>query len=644
MEPFRLATARDKFGNDKIGNDGFGAGQTAIDPGDISRSWQRCRSAGLTPEQTRLDQPHFSSAERRQAAERRTTLIAQAKPVMEYFYGQIKDSGSVMLLSDESGYVLDSAGDADFCNRAAKVALTPGACWAEDARGTNAIGTALIEGKPIVVNGAEHYLRHNSFLACAAAPLSSPGGKLLGVLDISCESRRYHPHTFGLVRAAAQMIENRIFEIAFLHNTKLRFHFSSECLGSMLEGTLALDEEGIIQGANRAAFALLGLKPDDIGNREFNRYFGLNMAGLIDLERRNPGRPLLVHPRQGETLYVLVEQMRAPLLRHSAIAAPNGVKPDALAALDTGDERVGRAIGQLRRVLGRKVPILLQGETGSGKDYFARAIHAAGPRRAGPFVAVNCAALPETLIEAELFGHAPGAFTGARKEGAPGRIREADGGTLLLDEIGDMPLSMQTRLLRVLEEGVVTPVGGKPVAVDFLLISATHADFSARIAEKSFREDLYYRLNGLSISLPPLRERSDLPALIKLVLARDTQGRAAGAPSLSAELAQAVAHYRWPGNLRQLSGILRTACLMLDEDETELKLHHLSEESLRELSAPQMPVSHTPEPFGVTLRAQSDAMIAVAVAEAGGNIAAAARALGISRNTLYRRLSAMRAN
>ncbi len=612
------------------------------DPGEISRSWQRCRMAGLTPEQNRPDHPHFSSAERRMAVERRATLITQARPVMDYLYGQIKDSGCVMLLSDETGYLLNSTGDLDFCTRAAKVALAPGACWAENARGTNAIGTALIEGKPIAVNGAEHYLRHNSFLACAAAPLTAPSGKLLGVIDISCNSRRYHPHTFGLVRAAAQMIETRIFEISFANHTKLRFHVSAEGLGSMMEGALAIDEGGVVLGANRAGFAMLGLRPEDIGTQNFSRYFGLTMRDLMDLDRSPPGRPLLAHPRRGETLYVAVDQMRAPLIRRPPAGIQASPKTDALAILDTGDERVAKAIGQLRRVLGRKLPILLQGETGVGKDYFARAIHEAGPRAGGPFVVVNCAALPETLIEAELFGHAPGAFTAARREGAPGRIREAHGGTLFLDEIGDMPLCMQTRLLRVLEEGVVTPIGGKPVAVDFLLISATHADFPARIAAKSFREDLYYRLNGLAVSLPPLRERADLPALIARMLEREAQGRQAGAPRLSPELAQAFGQYRWPGNLRQLSGMLRTACLMLDDDETELKLHHLSEEAMLALTTPHSAAPELAETPGGTLRAQSDAMIAGAVAEAGGNIAAAARALGISRNTLYRRLTAMR--
>ncbi|MBU6426244.1 MAG: sigma-54-dependent Fis family transcriptional regulator [Rhodospirillales bacterium] len=632
MDPFRIASANHR--------PAFAIPGPGSDPGDISRSWQRCRMAGLTPEQNRLDYPHLSSTERRMVSDHRTILTAQARPVMNYVYGQIKNSGCVMLLSDETGYLLESTGDADFCTRAAKVALAPGACWAEDQRGTNAIGTALIEGKPIVVNGAEHYLRHNTFMACAAAPLTAPDGKLLGAIDISCDARRYHPHTFGLVRAAAQMIENQIFEISFVNHTKLRFHASADCLGSMMEGALAIDDDGIILGANHAGFALLGLKREDISTQKFSRYFGITLRDLFDLDRRAQGRPLAVQPHRGSNLYVSIDQVRAPLIRRALAPAAATVKTDTLTVLDTGDEGVRKAIGRLRRVLGHKVPVLLQGETGVGKEYFARAIHDSGPRSAGPFVAVNCAALPETLIEAELFGHAPGAFTGARRDGAQGRIREAHGGTLFLDEIGDMPVSMQTRLLRVLEEGVVTPIGGKPVPVDFLLISASLADFPARIANKSFREDLYYRLNGLVVSLPPLRERTDLPALVNRILARETQATRETPPALAPELAQALAAYHWPGNLRQLAGMLRTACLMLEDEETVLRLQHLSEEAIRELTAVQ-PAPPLERPAG-TLRAQSDAMIAAAVAEAGGNIAAAARALGISRNTLYRRMTATR--
>jgi transcriptional regulator of acetoin/glycerol metabolism len=242
--------------------------------------------------------------------------------------------------------------------------------------------------------------------------------------------------------------------------------------------------------------------------------------------------------------------------------------------------------------------------------------------------------LPETLIESELFGHSPGAFTGARREGAIGRIREAHGGTLFLDEIGDMPVQMQTRLLQVLEDRQVTPLGGKPVRVDFLLISATHCNLNAAIAARRFRADLYYRLNGLAIDLPPLRDRTDINALINAILARESSQ--VPPPRLSESLAAAFGAHDWPGNIRQLASILRTASLMLDPGETILDWQHLSEQTINELSAPP-----SPSQPAASLRAYSDSVIAQAVADTGGNIAAAARKLHISRNTLYRRMGAV---
>jgi transcriptional regulator of acetoin/glycerol metabolism len=628
MEPYRLAANAARLPN-------YSPVARGGDPADISRSWQRCRSAGLIPEQSRLDAPHHSPAERRLSAERNAALITQARPVMEYFYSQIKDSGCVILLSDENGHLLDAAGDTDFCNRAAKVALTPGACWAEDQRGTNAIGTALIEGKPIVVNGTEHYLRSNNFLACAAAPLTASSGRLLGVIDISCDARIYHPHTFGLVRAAAQMIENRMFEIAFTHQTKLRFHMSSECLGSMMEGAIALNQDGKIIGANRAGFAMLGLRPADIGTRDAAGCFDLSFRELMDLQTRADTHPVAIRLHQGTVIHMRLETFHAPLRASPAIAPATA--GDALNALDTGDAHIAKSIGQLRRVLGRKVPVLLQGETGTGKDFFARAIHATSPRALGPFVAVNCAALADASFESELFGHAAGNSGSPTPEGTLGRIREAQGGTLYLDAIDDMAPALQTRLLQVLEEGRVTPIGGQPVAVDFQLISALHDDVARRIAANHFRADLYYRLNGLTVTLPPLRERSDLAVLIERVLARECAlpGRH---PHLSPGLASACLQYGWPGNLRQLAGWLRTACLMLDDEEAMIDFKHLSEEAVQALT-------EQPARAGTSctsLRAQSDAAIAEAVSQTGGNIAAAARHLGISRNTLYRRLGVAR--
>lgn len=595
--------------------------------------------AGLTPEQQRTDVAFYTPAERRAAAVQSAPLLTQARPVIEYIYGQIRNSSCIMLLADAKGYLLEATGDVDFCGRAAKVSLSPGACWTEEQRGTNGIGTALFEGRPVVVKGAEHYLRVHSFLACTAAPITGPTGEILGVLDISSDSRLYHPHTFGLTRAASEMIEKRIFETAFAFNTKLRFHLSSDYIGGVLEGALAIDAEGRIIGANRAAFAMLRLTQADIGLRDAATCFDLKFADLLELSRSAQGRPTPVQLRMGAVIYLQIEDNSLPQLRSTRVIAPlPAPAAEALSVLDTGDTQVRTAIGQLRRVIGRGVPILLQGESGTGKDYFARAIHAASPRANAPFITVNCATMSEARLETELFGF--GETQGAaRVENMAGRIREADGGTLFLDQVGDMPLPLQARLLRVLEEGHVTPLGGAPVPVDVMLLCANQADLAAKSETKAFRADLYYRISGLSVTLPPLRNRSDMAAIAERILARECQRRG-NLPVLSAELAGIFAQFNWPGNLRQLAGWLRTACLMLEDGDEQITLAHLSPEAQRCLTAPPSPTQAGT--LGDSLRAQSDAVIAGAVSQAGGNIAAAARRLGISRNTLYRRLAAMR--
>jgi transcriptional regulator with PAS, ATPase and Fis domain len=288
-------------------------------------------------------------------------------------------------------------------------------------------------------------------------------------------------------------------------------------------------------------------------------------------------------------------------------------------------------------VIDKPIALLLQGESGVGKELFARACHDSGPRRSGAFIAVNCAALPETLIEAELFGYRAGAFTGADRNGAPGRIREAHGGTLFLDEIGDMPLALQARLLRVLQERQVTPLGGgKPVEVDFQLICATHRKLRAEVDAGRFREDLYYRINGLALQLPALRERQDLNVVVAAMLRELAPERAM---QLAPDVAAAFATYDWPGNMRQLCNVLRTACALADEDGGVIGRSHLPDDLAEELfDASGTTGPRALEEADTDLRSQAERCIQQALSASDGNLSEAARRLGISRNTLYRKL------
>ena len=607
----------------------------------LQRSWQRSRHAGISPLGGLGEPPLCSDGELRRAVAAEHDFLAQARPVMDFVFDQMRDSGSLVVLANARGLLLHSLGDADFLGRAERVSLRPGALWHESDRGTNAIGTCLAESRAVVIHGAEHYLERNGFLTCSAAPVFGPRGQLRGVLDISGDHRGHHPHTFALVRSAARMIEDRLFHARHAGDRILRLHPLAEGLGGVGEGLVALSEDGWVVGANTLAQQWLALPAERIGACTLEQLTGTGL-GLWP-----PGRVrVLQGPRSAtQVLHArldgrdrLVVQARAPAAE--AIDRPASTDP-----------RVADAFSRAKRVQAQGISLLIQGESGTGKEVLARRLHDEGPRAGRPFVAVNCAALPEHLIEAELFGYVGGAFTGARREGSPGRIREADGGTLFLDEIGDMPLALQARLLRVLQDKAVVPVGGShPVPVDFLLVSATHRRLKDAISVGNFREDLYYRLNGLSVTLPPLRERQDFDALLQGLLAQLTQdmGRAA-IDSVHPGLLAALRQHAWPGNLRQLHALLRTACALLPSDARDLDWSHLPQDMVEELGAaspaPHRPANdpvratppqHAPEGAETNLRRLSSQAIRQVVDATEGNLSEAARRLGISRNTLYR--------
>ena len=604
----------------------------------VARSWRRSLDAGLLPTGRLADREHSSGSNLRHALACNHDLLAHSRPVMEYLFEQVRHSHSMVILADNRATLMHTMGDVDFLTKAERVALSTGSSWQEQHRGTNAIGTALAEACSVEIHGAEHFLERNGFLTCAAAPIMSAAGELMGVIDISGDQRSRHPHTLGLVSMAARMIENRLVLAACRRHVRLHLHAHPEGIGSVAEGIVALSEDGWIVGDNRTGLALLRLTPADLNTTPLSRCMDVRFEELLARHKRHPDQPTQVRLHDGNMLFVQVYAEQAALTitppAPDAVAPPN----DALSRLDTGDLRWRAAAEKARRIAGKPIPLLIHGESGVGKELFARAVHDSGPRAEGPFVAINCAALPENLIESELFGYSPGAFTGAKREGYIGRLREAHGGTLFLDEIGDMPLSMQTRLLRVLQERQVSPLGGgRAVDVDFALICATHCKLREAADRGIFRSDLYYRINGLTVTLPALRERSDFQALTERMLACLNPERDINlAPDLLAQLSR----HPWPGNLRQYSNVLRTASAMLDRHEYQIDWRHLSDDMIAELTAiPESVVEPVIAASSQNLEELSRSAIRQALECSSGNISEAARRLGISRQTLYRKLN-----
>jgi len=598
-------------------------------PESIRRSWKRCAKTGLATD-LKTDIELVNQGVMSELREGNNALLAQAQPEMENLYAHIMSTQSMVILSDSGGTILHAMGNPDFMGRAQRVALQPGVCWREEVTGTNAIGTALVEKTPVFVGGAEHFFDRNTFLNCSAAPILDPAGKVIGVLDISGDYRQPQEHTMALVRMSAQMIENRLFKVHFTREVTLHFHSRPEFIGTLWEGIAVFSQEGRLLAVNRSGAFQLGLKKHQLGV-EFEELFSMGFPKFMDAVRKEPRRNVL-KLGNGIQLHVSTTLGQAGVLSNILASAKSLHEPLPLDRLDTGDAMMHKVVSKAKLALGHEIPILIEGETGTGKELLARAIHASGPRKQGPFIAINCASIPEGLIESELFGHEEGAFTGARRRGAMGRVQQAHGGTLFLDEIGEMPLPLQARLLRVIQEREIVPLGGsKPVPVDIAIISATNCKLLERTTNGAFREDLYYRLNGLKLVLPALRERSDLKALIARMLEE------LGRPEVSIHPAamQILQRHSWRGNIRQLGNLLQTSMIFMEGDE--LQVQHMPEDFLEELQLS----SSTPARLkmdSADIAGTECALIRHALEQHQGNMAAAARHLGISRATIYRKI------
>ncbi|CAN5878543.1 sigma-54-dependent Fis family transcriptional regulator [soil metagenome] len=628
----------------------------------IEQAHQRSAGYGIP----RTAEPDFGALGKGDLAlllEQNRVLHNHAVPVMETLYDQIINTHHVVILTDVNGLIIHSLGDADFIEKADRVALSPGVAWSEESKGTNAIGTAIAEKVPTVIHADQHYLEANRFLTCSAAPIFDVAGNVIGVLDVTGDQHNFHRHTMALVRMSAQMIENQLFASSFQESIKLNFHSRPEFLGTLMEGIACFTPAGRFLSASRSGLFQLGLSMSALQTHTFSSLFGLPISALLDHHRTAMPGLLSLCLHNGVRVYAKCSGLRgannsfqhtidntrerdtsAPASALGALPTPtvaehNKIRLSSLRYLNTGDEQVAVVIDKLKKVIGRDISILVTGETGTGKELLAQAIHNDSPRKDGPFVAVNCASIPETLIESELFGYEDGAFTGARKKGSIGKILQANGGSLFLDEIGDMPLNLQARLLRVLQERMVTPLGStKSIPVNVALTCATNRNLREMIAKNLFRDDLYYRMNGLVVRLPPLRERTDLDVVIeKMLLAEGNGVRYTVAP----EIMVLFREHTWPGNFRQLTNLLRTAMVMAGDDH-EIRKEHLPDDFLEDVELIQIHSNQLTTENAVSSHATlGDVELSViqkSLEAHSGNVSATARALGVSRNTIYRKL------
>jgi transcriptional regulator of acetoin/glycerol metabolism len=618
------------------------------DAARLVSSWRR------SYEQYRLDPSSpcgprvLTAAELRAIKERDEAFLLASGDCLARLHEMVRIADYCVMLTNAHGVTIDYRVDSDRRSVFKQAGLYVGSCWSEREEGTCGIAGVLTDLAPITVHRVEHFRAAFTALTCSAAPIFAPSGELIGVLDASAvqspESRDSQRLVHQLVRQSAHLIEDAYFLNRTTKDWVLLGHTSPEFVEARPEWLIAFDEAGTIVAANRRARACL---PALDAAARIDAVFDSTSSELCRLARYGAVVPLRLSAT-GRTVYARVRGPARPVAR-SGVAMPHpGVRSQeyddacdiaceeagTLARLSRSvDARVARNARVARRVAGKRLPMLLSGETGVGKEVFARAIHEAGRRKAGPFVAINCGAIPDTLIESELFGYAPGAFTGARQGGAKGKLALADGGTLFLDEIGDMPLALQTRLLRVLAEGEVVPLGGHTgQRVEFDLICATHRDLRAMVEAGTFREDLYYRLSGATLVMPPLRERADMRDVIDAVF--DEEAQAAGQMFvLDARLADLLCTYAWPGNIRELRNVLRYACAV--SDTATIGVRHLPPDLAEKLGVAE---SQLAAQYGEGFEDER-AKIVDALKRHRWRPNPAAHALGISRATLYRRMA-----
>lgn len=616
--------------------------------GLIKRSWHRCVNLhGLDP--AALHQPYIETAKslsmiREQLGE----FLPIARVGLEQLEKTEEDYGYV-ILTNADGVIVDAVGCGAWLRNCADTGLLPGTNWNESYSGTNGIGTCVVERKSINCRQEDHFHASLGELSCSSAPLFAPDGTFIGVLNVSArstpETGEYSNLAPYLARQYAKLIENAAFVSHFKYKWMLRLATANELLDVSDDVLLAVDADGVVVGANSYARRLLraaSSADSECGliNEHLTSVFqcGYGDAWFL-MKPHHAGERAVLRSRRNIEFVATSTPPRQIASKTGTIAKDRSDCP-AIEQLAGEDAEMKRVLDQAQRLVNKKVNILLQGETGTGKEKLATALHESSSRAEKPFVAVNCAAIAESLIESELFGYVAGAFTGARSKGMQGLIERSTGGTLFLDEIGDMPLHLQTRLLRVLSENEVQPLGSaKYIPVDLTVVSASHRDLHELVSLNMFREDLYYRLCGATLYLPPLRVRQDKLYIIYRLLHQEAV-QLGSRPWIDDKAMDLLLRYRWPGNVRELRNAIRFALAVSDDG---IRVEHLppiitGDKGPSFDQSPHTALSETSSGSSISSIHEPAALLRTCLRRNKWNITAVAAEMGLCRTSVYRQM------
>jgi len=612
----------------------------------INRSHERCKSVNIDVDRM-FSSRVLTGDELNGRLIANQKLILTAAPYMDQLYGFVKGSNFFAILTDQEGCILSVIGDEEILSRAKKLKMAPGAFMDEKSIGTNAMSLALTESLAVQISGEDHFIKAYHKWTCSAAPIRYKDGRIAGILDLTGYSECVHPHTLGMVVAAANAIEQMLKIEEYNRQLEISKNHVETIIHSIPSAILTSDLSGSIGTVNKYVTEMFGYSEEEMKNMDVRDLFEgfdtvldtlickgnfLNEDVYVNARKNKLQFNLSAYPVSDaeknitEIIYVFMESQKARKLAGKILSGR---------AIYTFDKIIGRSdnflktIEYARKISDSRSTILITGESGTGKEVFSQSIHNHSRRENEPFIAVNCGAIPRDLIESELFGYEEGAFTGAKRGGYAGKFQIADGGTMFLDEIGEMPMDMQVKLLRVIEEGIISRIGStRQVPVDVRIIAATNKDLGKEVDNGNFRKDLFYRLNVLPLYLLPLRERrEDIPLLVEYFMKKISKHLNKRMVDIPDHYIEQFKNYDWPGNIRELENIIE---LIINTESMPDLLEKKGQNQNNDYS-------DLKDTF-ISLNSVERRHIIRILEKCKGNISLAAKALGIGRNTLYRKI------
>ena len=635
---------------------------------EIKESWIKCRSLCIDPydgaSKTILTQSEFEAL-----LFKKKDLITIAIPFMKKLYEVISYTDFAVVLTDENGFILEIIATPDISSglAEAKINYAPGVRWLEEDVGTNGISMVINLRKPYHIVGPEHYAITHQRVTCIGAPIFDTHGQLTGTLTASGLEQARQKHTEAMVMAAVEVISDEIMLRETNRKLTITNNRLANVLMSMSDGVIVTDNLGVIQQMNPVARQMLGTSPDVDFNSVITEYYEDGMLYLIEVLRKGSSytekevsikgathsnnilataNPIKDEQDQivgGIIILTPLTKMRKIIKRYASTPARFYFKN-----IIGRSSAIRAAIDLAERASRKSNTILLEGESGTGKEIFAQAIHNNSDRKNGPFVAINCGALPRELISSELFGYIEGTFTGAKKEGRPGKFELANGGTIFLDEVAEMPLEQQVNLLRVLQERSITRIGSiKEIPVDVMIICATNKDLKSEVIRNNFRQDLYYRLNVISIRIPPLRERlEDIPQLADFFISSMTNLSTKRNIMIPPDVIECFSQYNWPGNVRELQNVIEKMLLYcdggvlnIDRLPADIPLHDTIKVIAKDEIINQSDFLHSARKRKTDkIYEEERQKLILLLSRSGGNISSVAKELGVNRCTIYRKM------